>query len=147
GVAQASLPSSNCNPNNLTTIDFFGPGSPNPGIRAIPADYKDFGPAVGFAYQVPWFGANRTTVRGGYQISYTDARARSTSTLPGGTQAAIGNSPGSTYNVTGVTAITNRFPNTYVDLNSIGTVVPGQPIGTPSSGTLPLYARSSTTVY
>jgi hypothetical protein len=44
---------------SVTVIDFFGPESPNPGMRAIPADYKDFGPAVGFAYQAPWFGANR----------------------------------------------------------------------------------------
>src|SRR6185295_11348921 len=131
----------------VTVIDFFGPESPNPGMRAIPADYKDFGPAVGFAYQAPWFGANRTTIRGGYQISYTDSRARSTSTLPGGTQAAIGNNPGSAYTVTGATQLTNRFPNTYLDLKSISTIVPGLPIGSPGSGTLPLYTRASTTTY
>jgi hypothetical protein len=131
----------------VTAIDFIGPDSPNPGIRAIPADYKDFGPAVGFAYQAPWFGANRTTIRGGYQISYTDARARSTSTLPGGTQSAIGNNPGTAFNVTGATQLSNRFPNTYLDLNSIATIVPGQPIGSPGSGTLPLYTRASTTAY
>jgi hypothetical protein len=143
GVAQPGLPTSNCNSAMLTTIDFFGPGSPNPGIRAIPADYTDFGPAVGFAYQL----SNRTTIRGGYQISYTDSRARSTSTLPGGTQSAIGNNPGSAFNVTGATQLTTRFPNTYLDLNSLPLVVPGQPIGSPSSGTLPLYSRASTTTY
>ena len=146
GAVQPGLPTSNCNKDFLTTIDFYGPESPNPDSRAIPADYKSFGPAIGFAYQVPWFGA-RTTVRGGYQISYTDSRARSTSTLPGGTQAAIGNNPGSAYNVAGATQLTNRFPNTYLDLNSIATVVPGQPIGAPGTGTLPLYTRASTTTY
>jgi len=147
GVAQANLPTSNCNSAFLTTIDFFGPESPNPNVRAIPADYKNIGPAVGFAYQVPWFGANRMTVRGGYQMSYTDARARSTSTLPGGTQAAIGNNPGSVFNVTGATQLTSRFPNTYLDLTSLGMIVPGQPTGSPSSGTLPLYTRASTATY
>jgi hypothetical protein len=147
GVTQAGLPTSNCNKDFVTSIDFFGPESPNPKIRAVPADYKDFGPAIGFAYDAPWFGANRTTIRGGYQISYTDARARSTSTLPGGTQSAIGNNPGSAYSVTGATQLSNRFPNTYLDLNSIPTIVPGQPIGSPGSGTLPLFARASTTTY
>jgi hypothetical protein len=52
GVPQAGLPTSNCDPSLLTTLNFFGPDSPNEGIRAIPADYNNFGPAVGFAYQV-----------------------------------------------------------------------------------------------
>jgi len=146
GVAQAGLPTSSCNKDFLTVIDFFGPESPNPDVRAIPADYKDFGPAIGFAYQAPWFGKS-TSIRGGYQISYTDARARSTSTLPGGTQAAIGNNPGSAYSVTGATQLSNRFPGTYLDLKSVATIVPGQPIGSPGSGTLPLFARASTATY
>ena len=143
GVAQPGLPAPNCNKDFMTTIDFFGPESPNPGVRAIPADYKSLGPAVGFAYQL----ANRTSIRGGYQMSYTDSRARSTSTLPGGTQSAIGNNPGSAYNVTGATQLTSRFPNRYLDLTSITAVVPGQPIGSPGTDTLPLYTRASTTTY
>src|SRR4030095_436325 len=39
GVSQANLPASTCNSAFLTKIDFFGPESPNPGMRAIPADY------------------------------------------------------------------------------------------------------------
>jgi len=147
GVAQPGLPASNCKTDFLTSLDFFGPESPNPKIRAIPADYKAFGPAIGFAYQAPWFGANRTTVRGGYQISYTDSRARSTSTLPGGTQSAIGNNPSTAYSVTGAAQLSNRFPGQYLDLNSIAAAVPGLPIGTPSAGSLPLYTRASTTAY
>src|SRR5262249_22652524 len=64
GVTQANLPASNCNSNFLTPIDFIGPDSPNPDIRAIPVDYQDFGPAVDFAYQSPWLGARATTLRG-----------------------------------------------------------------------------------
>jgi hypothetical protein len=148
GVVQAAgLPASNCSPDLLTTLDFFGPGSPNPDVRAIPADFNNFGPAVGFAYQVPWFDTMRMTIRGGYQISFTDARARSTSTLPGGTQAAIGNNPSTTFNVTGATQLSDRFPGQYLDLTDVPLVVPGAPTGTPSSGSLPLYTRASTTAY
>src|SRR5262249_13467927 len=43
GVAQAGLPTSNCNRDFLTSIDYFGPDSPNPDVKAIPSDYKNFG--------------------------------------------------------------------------------------------------------
>ena len=33
-------------------------------------DLNNFGPAVGFAWQLPWFGKGKTTLRGGYQVSY-----------------------------------------------------------------------------
>jgi len=53
-----------------TTFEFVGPNSPNPGKSLWNPDRNNFGPAVGFAWQVPWFGAGKTTVRGGYQITY-----------------------------------------------------------------------------
>jgi hypothetical protein len=110
GVAQTGLPVSNCNKDLLTTLNFFGPDSPHEEIRAIPGDYKNFGPAIGFAYQF----SNRTTVRGGYQISYSDTRNRNTSTLPGGTQSAIGNNPNTTQSVSATSQpFSSRFPNQY----------------------------------
>src|SRR5262249_50896877 len=33
-------------------------------------DLNNFGPAVGFSYNIPWLGCNRTVLRGGYQLSY-----------------------------------------------------------------------------
>jgi hypothetical protein len=54
----------------LTTFEFVGPNSPNPDKSLWKADRNNFGPAVGFAWQLPWFGAGRTTLRGGYQITY-----------------------------------------------------------------------------
>jgi hypothetical protein len=53
-----------------TAFEYVGPNSPNPDKTYFPNDYNNFGPAVGFAWQVPWFGAGKTTVRGGYQITY-----------------------------------------------------------------------------
>jgi hypothetical protein len=55
---------------DLTTLQFVGPGSPNPSKSAYKNDYSNIGPAIGFAWQVPWLGENKTTVRGGYQITY-----------------------------------------------------------------------------
>jgi hypothetical protein len=51
-------------------VEFIGPNSPNPNKTAWPKDKNNFGPAIGFAWQLPWFGEGRTTVRGGYQITY-----------------------------------------------------------------------------
>lgn len=53
-----------------TEFELIGPNSPNPGKSLSKPDRNNFGPAVGFAWQVPWFGAGKTTLRGGYQITY-----------------------------------------------------------------------------
>jgi hypothetical protein len=55
---------------DLTAYEFIGPNSPHPGKTLLPKDWNNFGPAVGFAWQLPWFGEGKTTVRGGYQITY-----------------------------------------------------------------------------
>jgi hypothetical protein len=55
---------------NRTEFQFVGPNSPNPDIPLYKPDRNNFGPAVGFAWQVPWFGRDRTTLRGGYQLTY-----------------------------------------------------------------------------
>jgi hypothetical protein len=54
----------------LTQIQFIGPNSANPSQLLFPKHWGNVGPAVGFAWQVPWFGEGKTTVRGGYQITY-----------------------------------------------------------------------------
>src|SRR5262249_16786729 len=53
-----------------TMFEFFANPSPNPRKTYYPNDWNNFGPAVGFAWQLPWFGAGKTTVRGGYQMTY-----------------------------------------------------------------------------
>jgi hypothetical protein len=56
--------------NLATQIELVGPKSPNPSRGLYKNDWNNFGPAVGFAWQLPWFGAGKTNVRGGYQITY-----------------------------------------------------------------------------
>ena len=66
GVQQNPLlPVSTCDPNSLSVIKFVGPDSPNPGITAMPENFNNIGPAIGFAYTLPWFGEGKTTIRGG----------------------------------------------------------------------------------
>ena len=68
--ASALLPVSTCDPATLTTLEFIGPNTTNPNKTVIPHDRNNFGPAIGFAWNVPWFGEGKTTVRGGYSIQY-----------------------------------------------------------------------------
>jgi hypothetical protein len=55
---------------DTTTFQFVGPNSPHSAQLPYNDDWKNFGPAIGFAYQLPWLGENKTTIRGGYQITY-----------------------------------------------------------------------------
>ena len=54
----------------LMQLTYVGPNSQNPDQKIHNRDLNNFGPAIGFAWQVPWGGQGKTTVRGGYQISY-----------------------------------------------------------------------------
>src|SRR5262249_7402060 len=53
-----------------TVSAYVGKGSPNAGTPWYEDDYNNFGPAIGFAWQMPWLGQGKTTIRGGYQITY-----------------------------------------------------------------------------
>jgi hypothetical protein len=77
--------------NNLTGWEFIGPDSPNSNRSLLNRDANNFGPAVGFAYQLPWFGKGKTTLRGGYQLSYMPIGRMD----PGqGLMSAAGSQPG-----------------------------------------------------
>jgi hypothetical protein len=49
-------------------VILVGPNSPNPKLRVYQRDWNNIAPAVGFAYQIGAPG--RTTLRGGYQVSF-----------------------------------------------------------------------------
>lgn len=55
----------------LTKQIFVGPNSPNPSLSIYNKDADNWGPSIGFSYQLPWFGRGKTTLRGGYQLNYT----------------------------------------------------------------------------
>jgi hypothetical protein len=100
-----------------TVLEFVGPDSPNPGKSAWAKDYNNIGPSVGFAWQVPWFGAGQTTLRGGYQISF----------LPGGggrfqtINTPLATPPGSSYQATFDGASGDLE---YFDLTKLNRIVP-----------------------
>jgi len=54
----------------ITQLEFVGPKTSQPNKSIYPNDWNNFGPAVGFAWSLPWFGKDKTNVRGGYQITY-----------------------------------------------------------------------------
>jgi hypothetical protein len=116
----------------LTKLIFVGPESPNPEISAWDKDYNNFGPAIGFSWQVPWFGAGQTTVRGGYQISYLLGGGRF-STL----DTSLANPPGSSY-----TATFNGGPGMeYIDLRHVSSIAP-VPISVTPMQPIPVDSRS-----
>ena len=146
GVQQKTgLPVSNCNPNLLTNIEYIGPNSPNPGKTIIPRDKNNFGPAIGFAWQVPWFGEGRTSVRGGYQVTY------SRPSVPEGTLAsAIGGYLNQNLGVNDPSVqsiIAATAGNRALLVDDLPALVPLTP-GTAPGGTVPVYSRSqSVTAY
>jgi hypothetical protein len=101
---------------------FVGPNSPNPDLRVYKRDLNNFGPAVGFSYNVPWLGKDRTVFRGGYQLSYLVTQADIIGPI-------IQNAPGS--------AVTGTFngPNggQYFDMKAVigGVGVPAEPSALP----------------
>ncbi|MDR1726666.1 MAG: TonB-dependent receptor [Acidobacteriota bacterium] len=60
-------------PDPVSVYQYVGPDSPNPDVMAWNRDLNNFAPHVGFSWQLPWFGKGKTTLRGGYSVSYTPA--------------------------------------------------------------------------
>ena len=113
----------------LTIPEYVGKHSPKPDTPWYRNDYKDFGPAVGFAWQVPWFGADKTTLRGGYQMTFQQGQVPNALT-----QENI--VPGSTYagNYQGDASVS------YLDLRNLPSLVPVAVPIKPMQG-VPIYDR------
>jgi hypothetical protein len=76
-------------PGSLVSLRSIGPDGQYPDESLYPKNWRNIGPAVGFAYELPWFGKGKTTIRGGYQLSYISMAGNFTNI-----QGAAGQSPG-----------------------------------------------------
>jgi hypothetical protein len=132
-----------CDPNTLTTIEFVGPNSTNPGKRVIPADRNNFAPAVGFAWRLPWFGEGKTTVRGGYQITYGGSFGATGMPIGGGgSDFVIASAPGSSSGALLQNYLTD-FSGQYLDLTSVPLLMPVRPTNPAKpGGQLDIFASS-----
>jgi len=96
-------------------LAFIGPDSPNPNQKVWNNDWNNFGPAVGFAWQLPWFGEGKTTIRGGYQVTYMP---------PGRADSAINYMPGFSYQA----SYTPNSTVNYLNLSNLRNFLPVVPI-------------------
>jgi hypothetical protein len=96
----------------LTQFEFVGPNSPNEGKSAYPKIFHNFGPSFAFAWQLPWFGEGRTTIRGGYQITYQGGGRFGT------VAGVLAATPGSNL------PVSFAQQNVYLDLATINTTIP-----------------------
>jgi hypothetical protein len=138
GVQQSPLlPVSTCDPSTLTTLQFVGPGTTNSNTTVIPRDHGNFGPAVGFSWQVPWFGEGKTTVRGGYSIQYQRISVREDILAP----ASGGNTRNQQAAITDpdIAAI---IATRAINFNDLSTLLPRLPAVAPGLAT-PVYARGA----
>jgi hypothetical protein len=116
----------------LTTAQFVGPNSPNPGLGVYNNYWKAIGPSVGVAWQLPWF--RRTTViRAGYGINYIGNVDFLT------VNTGVGNFPGQTLNTT-------YTPSSFLNLSGLTSagVVPVSTGGAQPFTPVPLTNRVAT---
>ncbi len=106
------------NSNKVTRQIFIGPGTTNPDQRLFNKDLNNFGPAVGFSWQLPWFGKGKTTLRGGYQVSYTQISRMDPNA---GFMNVAGSQPGLLYPHT-FTGDNINYP--YLDISMLKDLVP-----------------------
>jgi hypothetical protein len=138
GVQQSSqLPVSTCDPSLLSTSTFVGPGTPHTNQTLIPQSGR-FGPAIGAAWNVPWFGEGKTTVRGGFQRTYGIAGSSFSGGLVSGPAADGTNATIPLTNSTVQSILATRALN----LSDLPTLIPGTPSRAPGQ-VLPVTGRFS----
>lgn len=96
-----------------TGLEFVGPNSPNPDKSAYPNIYNSFGPSLAFAWSIPWFGEGKTTIRGGYQITYSTGSPNPGQGRFSSYSQALSGAPGRTF-----LANANTVTGSYLDLSA-----------------------------
>ena len=138
------LPASSCNPAFLTELEFVGPNSPNTSKTAIPADWDNIGPAVGFAYQIPWFENNPDDCSGWL---FPDLRGLRPEQFQHQRWHAADPGIGSRSDqpLTTAAQLSAQFPGEVLKLSDLPRIVPLRPVSPAlPGGTLPIYSRSGT---
>ncbi|PYS36785.1 MAG: hypothetical protein DMG14_23595 [Acidobacteria bacterium] len=102
---------------SLTSVQFVGKNSPNPGVLTNKNDWNNWAPAVGFSWNLPWFGKDKTVLRAGYGISYSGA-LRNFITV----DQIIGLLPGATLGQGAQGA--SLQPPSYTSLSTVGRYLP-----------------------
>lgn len=145
GTLTCALPS--CDPSKAVNLEFIGPKTQNPSKIAVPNDWNNFGPAVGFAWQVPGFAPGSTTLRGGYQITFGGAGKLIGGGFANTLEFIIGNPPGN--NSIGATGnYISELNGQYLDLRNAAQLVPAKPTNPAlPGGSLSIYQRSNVSVY
>ncbi len=122
------------NSGKLSTTEFVGKASPQPGKLIYGNDWNNFAPSFGFAYNLPWL-KKSTVVRGGYGINYAGAPDFLSYS------SNIANLPGFNLNVnaapTGYVNLANSANALTVATNAAAASKPFQPVavdGTRSTG-------------
>jgi len=124
---------------NLTQVQFVGQHSTNPNINVNLKgnNYKNFGPAIGLSWNVPWFGKGKTVLRSGYGISYQGA-LRNFITV----DSTVGTVPGINVVGTGGNGLLYT-PTAYTSLSNITLPVP-LPVGQATSAPFQVLANDRT---
>jgi len=114
----------------LTTTEFVGKDSANPGTLVYRNDWNNFGPSVGIVWNLPWLKRD-TILRAGYGVNY----AGNIDYLTINTN--IGNLPGQTLNVT-------YTPSSYLNLANVNSsLIPISTGGAQPFAPVPLTNRTA----
>jgi hypothetical protein len=131
-----------------TSIAFFGKNSPNAGTPWYENDYNNFGPAVGFAWQLPWLGQGKTTIRGGYQITYQIGQSGNNlfqeNAVPGSTDSASYVGANVSYlDMTNLSAAI-PVPSSVKPMQPVSTLSRSQQVYNPEKGVVTPYTQNLT---
>ena len=139
------IPNSTCDPTLKTTVEFVGPGSPNPKDTLVP-DKGQWSPAVGFSWQLPFAflgSEGSTTMRGGFQRSYGQAG----STFAGGLLSGPGGSDSPTAGgILADTRCNSVLATRAYNISDISCLAPTVPTRAPGAA-IPMTARSCCTIF